>query len=410
MNTLEAVRIALQSLWANKLRSVLTLLGVVIGVSAVIAVVTFVAGINGYVANKVFGLGADVFIIGKMPGVITDIDTYLDALKRKDLNMEDYRAVAESCNACSYVGASILNTNGHVRYEDQASSDTMVRGMTSSMMVIYDEEIVAGRGLNENDVENSSHVAVIGQDILEKLMGGAIDPLDKLIRVDGQEYRVIGLGKKEGKTLGQSRDNYVLIPITAYLKQYGEHQSIRISGKAAGVGSQLQTAMDQARVTLRARRHDQPGKPDSFVIETNESFLSIWSSISSSFFIAMIAIASISLVVGGIVIMNIMLVSVTERTREIGIRKALGAKSGDVMRQFIIESSTMALVGGVLGIIWGIVVAKTVTGLIGMPSEIKAWAILAGLIVSATVGIFFGVYPARRAAQLDPIVALRAET
>jgi putative ABC transport system permease protein len=194
------------------------------------------------------------------------------------------------------------------------------------------------------------------------------------------------------------------------MKQFGEHQSVRMSGKAAGVGSQLQTAMDEARVILRSRRHDQPGKPDTFAIDTNDSFLSIWSSISSSFFIAMIAIASISLVVGGIVIMNIMLVSVTERTREIGIRKALGAKRNDVMRQFLIESSTMAVVGGVLGILWGIVVAKTVTGLIGMPSEIKGWAILAGLVVSASVGIFFGVYPARRAAMLDPIVALRAET
>jgi len=410
MNTAEAIRIALQSLWANKLRSVLTLLGVVIGVSAVIAVVTFVAGINGYVANKVFGLGADVFIIGKMPGVVTDIDTYLEGQRRKDLTMDDYRAVMEGCQQCSYVGASITNSSGHVRYENQASSDTMVRGMTASMMTIYDEEIVAGRGITENDVENSSHVAVIGQDILENLMGGSIDPLEKYIRIEGQEYRVIGMGKKEGKTLGQSRDNYVLIPITAYMKQFGEHQSVRISGKAAGVGSQLQTAMDEARVILRARRHDQPGKPDTFAIDTNDSFLSIWSSISSSFFIAMIAIASISLVVGGIVIMNIMLVSVTERTREIGIRKALGANRSDVMRQFLIESSTMALVGGVLGILWGIIVAKTVTGLIGMPSEIKAWAILAGLIVSASVGIFFGVYPARRAAQLDPIVALRAET
>ena len=227
-----------------------------------------------------FGLGADVFIIGKMPGVVTDIDTYLEGQRRKDLTMDDYRAVSEGCKQCSYVGASITNSSGHVRYENQASSDTMVRGMTASMMTIYDEEIVAGRGITENDVENSSHVAVIGQDILENLMGGSIDPLEKFIRIDGQEYRVIGMGKKEGKTLGQSRDNYVLIPITAYMKQYGEHQSVRLSGKAAGVGSQLQTAMDEARVILRSRRHDQPGKPDTFAIDTNDSFLSIWSSIS----------------------------------------------------------------------------------------------------------------------------------
>jgi putative ABC transport system permease protein len=220
---------------------------------------------------------------------------------------------------------------------------------------------------------------------------------------------VIGVGKKLGTTLGQSRDNYVMMPITTYLKQFGRHNSVIISGKANGVGSQLEAAMDEARVILRARRHDAPGQPDSFVIETNETFLSLWADISGSFFIAMIAIAAISLVVGGIVIMNIMLVSVTERTREIGIRKAMGARSQDVLLQFLIESGTMAIVGGMLGVFCGIVVAKGITAIIGMPSSIKLWTIAAGLLVSASVGIFFGVYPAKRAATLDPIAALRFE-
>jgi putative ABC transport system permease protein len=407
MNTAEGIRIALHSLWANKLRSTLTLLGVVIGVAAVIAVVTFVNGINGYVATKIFNLGADVFIVAKISPVITSIDQFLEGQKRKNLALDDYQAVLEGCVSCKYAGASVTNI-GKVRSGDQSSSDTMIRGMTPSMAPILDMDIVAGRMVNNIDMRNASRVVVIGSDILEKLMPG-LDPIGREVRIDGESYTIIGMGKKEGKTLGQSRDNYVIMPITAWMRKYGTHNSIRILGKADGVGPQLDSAMDQTRAIMRSRRHDLPGAPDSFAVETNASFLGIWANISGSFFIAMIAIAAISLVVGGIVIMNIMLVSVTERTREIGIRKALGARRGDVLRQFLIESSTMALVGGVIGILFGIAVAKTVTTLIGMPSVIKLWAVAAGLLVSASVGIFFGVYPARRAANLDPIVALRFE-
>ncbi len=408
MNTGEGIRIALHSLWANKLRSTLTLLGVVIGVAAVIAVVTFVNGINGYVATKIFNLGADVFIVSKVSPVVTSIDQLIEGEKRKDFGLEDYEAVLAGCTNCKYVGASINNLNGKVKYGDQSSSDTMVRGLTPSMGPILDLDVVSGRMLNEVDLRNSSRVAVIGNDILEKLMPG-LDPIGREIRVDGEVYTVIGLGKKEGKTLGQSRDNYVLIPITAWMKKYGTHNSIRIVAKSSGLGPQFEAAMDEARAIMRSRRHDLPGAADSFAVETNASFLGIWSNISGSFFVAMIAIAAISLIVGGIVIMNIMLVTVTERTREIGIRKALGARRADVLRQFLIESSTMAIVGGVFGIVLGIGVAKGVTLLIGMPSVIKVWAVLSGLVVSATVGIFFGVYPARRAADLDPIAALRFE-
>jgi putative ABC transport system permease protein len=408
MNPTEAIRIALHSLWANKLRSSLTLLGVVIGVAAVIAVVTFVNGINGYVAEKIFTLGADVFIISKVTPVITNIDQLLEGQKRKDLNMEDFYAVRDACRTCTMVGASTFNPAGHVRYGEQSGSDTWIRGLTPEMAPILDLDLTAGRMVNETDQDNRSAVAVIGTDIVDKLMPG-IDPLGKELRVEGQIYRVIGVGKKQGTTLGQSRDNYVIMPISTYLKQFGAHTSIRIAGKANGVGTQLETALDEARAILRARRHDAPGKPDSFAAETNESFLSIWSNLSNSFFIAMIAIAAISLVVGGIVIMNIMLVSVTERTREIGIRKATGARRSDVLLQFLIESTTLALVGGFLGVVFGIIFAKGVTLAIGMPSSIKTWAVMAGLLVATSVGVFFGVYPARRAASLDPIAALRFE-
>jgi len=408
MHILEAIRVALLSLWANKLRTTLTLLGVVIGVAAVIAVVTFVNGINGYVAEKIFNLGADVFIISKVSPVITNIDQFLDGQRRKELTLDDYEAVRDGCRHCAVVGASTIKMDGHTRYGNQSASDVWVRGFTPSMAEILDVDLTAGRMLNDNDSDNHSNVVVIGTDLVDNLFPGT-DPLDKEIRIEGEIYRVVGVGKKQGKTLGQSRDNYAAIPITTYLKQFGSHSSIRIFGKANGVGAQLESALDEGRAIVRARRHDPPGNPDSFAAETNEGFLSIWAGLSSTFFIAMIAIAAISLVVGGIVIMNIMLVSVTERTREIGIRKAMGARSQDVLLQFLIESGTMALFGGLVGVLLGVGFAKGITALIGMPSAIKLWAVLAGLVVSASVGVFFGVYPARRAARLDPIAALRFE-
>ncbi len=410
MHIAEAIKIAFLSLWANKLRSALTLLGVVIGVAAVIAVVTFVNGINTYVAERIFNLGADVFIMFKVSPAVTNIDHYIEAQKRKDLTMDDYRAVLEGCKLCSYVGAYARNNTGDVKYGGQALTDTTVQGMTPSVAVTQDVDIDSGRMVGESDVENNAPVAVVGTDIPETLMPG-VDPIGKEIKVDGWTYRIIGVGKKKGKTLGQSLDNYVFMPITSWMKQYGSHNTnMRISAKAVGTGPVLEAATDEARVILRARRHDPAGGADSFDVETNSSLLSIWANLTGTFFVAMIGIAAISMVVGGIVIMNIMLVSVTERTREVGIRKAMGARRSDVLLQFLIEAVALSLAGGLIGVLLGIAVAKGVTFAVGMPSVIKLWAVLAGLIVSASVGVFFGVYPARRAATLDPITALRFET
>ena len=409
MNILEAIRISLASLWANKLRSVLTLLGIVIGVAAVIAVVTFVNGINRYVAEKVFNLGADVFLVDKAPVPPLTIEDIELGKKRKDLTMEDYAYVNENCHSCKYVGAAVYTLNGHVNYAGQTSSDTFVRGWTPSMANIYALDLIEGRLMTQHEQDSGAHVTIIGHDILDNLMKG-VDPIGREIRIDGEMFTIVGVGKKEGTTLGQSRDNWVMIPIDTWIRLYGAHNNnLRIWGKGYGVGQPMETAIDEVRILLRARRHDRVGQPDTFVIDTNGTFLGLWASISQSIFMVAIALASISLIVGGIVIMNMMLVSVTERTREIGIRKALGARRNDVLLQFLIESSTMAMVGGIFGILLGIGVAEGVTLFIGMPSSIELWAVAAGVIVATSVGVFFGVYPARRAAELDPIVALRFE-
>ena len=267
--------------------------------------------------------------------------------------------------------------------------------------------ITEGRGFTQSDEDHASHVAIIGTDVEDNLLEGA-DPIGREIRVDGASYPVIGLGEKQGKTLGVSQDDWVAIPLPAYQRTYGAAKTISIAVRG-GVGPAMETAMDETRVLIRSQRHDRPGAEDSFSLESSNGLVSLWSQISGSFELVAVSIAAISLVVGGIVIMNIMLVSVTERTREIGVRKALGASSGDVLLQFLLESATMALVGGAIGVALGVGFAQVITLLLSFPSSIAVWSIFAGLGVALSVGIFFGVYPARTAARTDPIVALSSD-
>ncbi len=403
----EAIRLALQSLWANKLRSVLTLLGVVIGVASVIAVVTLVNGANTYVTTKFTSYGADVFTVSKMPQLITNSDDYQRYQKRKNVLLPDYVYVRDNCKRCVGIGAQQAN-RGKVVRGTESVTDAQVRGYTWQMPSLQNLNIMQGRGFTETDEEHASHVAIIGSDIQDHLFAG-IDPLGQELRVDGAPYTVIGIAEKQGSTFGQSQDNWVGVPLTAFQKSYGTAKTLTIYVKAGSAGPTLEAAADEVRVLVRSQRHDAPGAPDSFELDTNNTLVGFFSTITNSFGMVAGAIALISLVVGGIVIMNIMLVSVTERTREIGIRKALGARPQDILMQFLIESGMMALVGGAIGVMGGIVVAQVVTVLVGFPSTIALWSVLAGLVMATGTGIFFGVYPARKAAQLDPIVALRAE-
>jgi putative ABC transport system permease protein len=407
METKEAFRIAVQSLWANKLRSVLTLLGVVIGVASVIAVVTLVNGANIYVATKINKQGADVFTISQQPAFTTSYQEYLKYQKRKVISLEDYRAVQQECTSCAAVGA-LQSTSGLIVYQAQSSTDTQIRGYTAMMPEMQNINIVEGRGYTQADEDHAAHVVIIGSDIEEKLLKFE-DPLGKEIRVDGVPYTVIGLAEKLGETLGRSQDNWVAVPLTAYQKVYGTAKTVTIYSKAPSGPEGMETASDQARVIMRGVRHDRPGEEDSFTLETSSALAGLLGQITGMIGGVAVAIAAISLVVGGIVIMNIMLVSVTERTREIGVRKALGARRSDILLQFLMESATLALVGGAFGVIGGVGVAELVTQLLRFPASIAFWSVFAGLFVALSVGVFFGVYPARKAADLDPIVALRSE-
>lgn len=403
----EAVRLALQSLWANKLRTVLTLLGVVIGVASVIAVVTLVNGANTYVTTKFASYGADVFTVSKMPQIITNSDDYERFQRRKNILYPDYEYVKENCGRCVGIGAQQATT-GKIVHGTDSVTDTSIRGYTWQMPTLQNLNVVQGRGFTETDEEHSSHVCIIGTDIVDHLLAG-VDPLGQELRVDGTPYTVIGVSEKQGSTFGASQDNWVAVPLSAFQKSYGTAKTLTIYVKAGSAGPPLEAAADEVRVLMRSRRHDAPGAPDSFELDTNNTLVGFFGTVTKSFGAVAGAIALISLVVGGIVIMNIMLVSVTERTREIGIRKALGARGNDILLQFLIESGMMALMGGALGVMGGIGVAQLVTVLIGFPSTIAFWSVLAGLVMATATGIFFGVYPARKAALLDPIVALRAD-
>ncbi|MCD6162350.1 MAG: ABC transporter permease [candidate division Zixibacteria bacterium] len=405
MHLQEGIIIAARAIYANKLRSILTLIGIIIGVATVIAVVSVISGMNKYVADKINSMGSTTFWVDRF-GLITTHEQFLEARKRKKITIDDMLAVDRYCELCEKVGGS-SQTRRNVKFKSNYLEDISIIGSTSNYVEISDIDIDYGRAFLESDDQRRSAVCLIGPDLVEYLFFDE-DPINKMLKIGSCYFRVIGVGNKRGSFLGQNQDNWVAIPIRTFQKYFGRHREVELHIKASSV-AQMEETQDEVRVILRNRRGDRYKDPDSFGMVTAESIMEIYNNLTGTAWIVLIGVASISLIVGGIVIMNIMLVSVTERTREIGIRKAIGAKRRDILWQFLIESVTLSLFGGAIGVGLGAGLGLLVGAYSPLPAAIETWAVLSGLGIASSVGLFFGIFPAMRAAKLDPVDCLHSE-
>ena len=401
----ENLRIAVDALRANKLRSILTVIGNVVAVMSVIAVVAIIDGLNTYVSDKVLQQGLGVITIDKY-GFITTEDEFREAEKRRDLDLDDMQALATRMRLAEQVVAQASRTR-IVRAGSTELQGVNVTGTTEGYERVSKLDVAQGRHLDASDVERRRPVCVIGSEVAEKLFP-RVDPIGSSLRAGGHELRVVGVFAQRGSVLGSSQDNLVYVPLGEFYKMFGSRADLTILVRGIE-GADPTRVEDEARVILRAQRHVPLGKPDDFGMTTAETFQAFWKQITGGIFAGTIALVAISLVVGGIVIMNIMLVAVTERTREIGIRKALGARRSDLTMQFLSEAVVLSLFGGVIGVLAGIAIAFLIRAVTPLPASIQPWSIGLSLVVASSVGLFFGVYPATRAARLDPIVALRQE-
>jgi putative ABC transport system permease protein len=409
----EAIRIAFHSLRANKLRSFLTVLGILIGVSSVIAVVAITEGLDRYISDQVLDLGSKSFRLQKAPDIITSHEEWQEVMKRKLLDLRDLEAVKASCTLCTEVGA-LVGTSGSVKRGRELAKGVRIMGITENISRIGAvRDLEQGRQLVEQDINQSRRVAVIGPDLIEVLFG-SVDPMGKVIDVDGRPLKVVGVTDAKGSVFGASQDNFIWMPITTFRKLYGSRRSITIQAEALSM-AEFEPAQDQVRMAMRNRRHLTYRKPDSFAIETGESIMELWQTATRGIYVVTIVVTAISLLIGGIVVMNIMLVSVTERIQEIGIRKAMGARRGDILRQFLVESVVLSGFGGLLGVLGATAISLGLAGVLGnmlgldFSAPVRPWAVGLALGVSSAVGLVAGLYPANQAAALDPVEALRNE-
>jgi putative ABC transport system permease protein len=402
----EPVSVALETLRAHKMRSFLMLLGIILSVSTLIVVIALISGVNQYIADRVANLGSNVFLLTRFP-LITDVEEYVKANRRnKKVTWDDYEALRADLKLPLRVGVE-LRTGGKVRAGSQAIDDTNIRGVTANM---GDIDIVTprdGRYISEGDDQSRAQVTMIGNDLATKLFPN-VDPIGREVLIDGRPFVVVGIAKTIGTAFGQSQDNFAYIPIQTYFKMYGTNDTIWLNIQARGPEWMART-QDEARAMMRARRHLPPNEPDNFGIFDQATLMDLWKNLTGVIATAMVGVVSVFLVIGGVVIMNVMLATVTERTREIGIRKALGARRGDILLQFLIEAAVMAAVGGAIGVAVAYGIAGLTRATTSVPMKVPIGAVLLAEVISAAVGIFFGVYPAKKAAGLQPIEALRQE-
>ena len=402
----EPISMALETLRAHKLRSFLMLLGIILSVSTLIVVIGLISGVNRYISDRVANLGSNVFLVARFP-IITEVEELVKAARRNRIvTWDDYEAFRDNLKLPLRVGAE-ARVSGKVRVGTQSIEDTSIRGVTANMGEIDVQEPVDGRYISDGDDQHRSTVTLIGADLATKLFPG-LDPVGREVLIDGRPFEVVGVAKPIGTILGQSQDNFAYIPIQTYLKIYGNYKGIYINVQARGAEWMGRT-QDEVRVLMRARRHQKPDEPDAFGILDSATLMNLWKQLTGVIATAMVGVVSVFLIIGGAVIMNVMLATVTERTREIGIRKSLGARRRDIQLQFLVEASVMAAMGGAIGVI----VAYAITGIVdattSVPMRVPIPAVILAELISAAVGLFFGVYPVQKAARLDPIEALRME-
>lgn len=402
----EPVGVALETLRAHKLRSFLMLLGIILSVSTLIVVVALIEGANRYIAGRVANMGSNVFLLTRF-GIITEFEEFIKATRRnKNITWEDYEALREALKLPKNIGAETRDVC-RVRAGNHTIEDVSLRGVTASIGDMDVEEPASGRYISESDEGHRTTVTLVGSEIASRLFPN-VDPIGHNLEIDGRPFEVIGVAKPIGTVLGESQDKFVYIPLQTMLKIYGSNRSLHINIQARGPEWMMRT-QDEARVLMRARHHLRPGETDNFAILGADAVIDLFHQLTGAIAAAMVGIVSVFLVIGGVVIMNVMLSSVTERTREIGIRKSLGARRSDILMQFLVEAGVMAALGGAMGVFFAYLITLVVGATTSVPMAVPFSAVIIALTVSTAVGIFFGLYPAHKASRLDPIVALRME-
>jgi putative ABC transport system permease protein len=404
---LETTRLALDALRAHKLRSFLTLLGVILAVTTLVVVMSFVAGMNFYVADRIANLGANVFIVDRF-GIITSQDAWVKAQKRPFITMEDYERMRDSMKTAKAV-AALDDHNIEVRSGNQRLENTDVMGVSPNYAEVRNINVAQGRFINQTDDDHRGQVVFIGADVADRLFSN-VDPVGKILRAETHEYQVIGVAERIGSAFGQSQDNFMIIPLHTFEKELHRPRDWVGIFVQAGSAEMMSACEDEARMLMRAWRHLPYDAPDNFAILGSDSIMKLWNDLTGTLAKVAIGLVSVFLVVGGIVIMNIMLASVTERTREIGIRRSLGARKKHILLQFMMESAVLAATGGIIGVLLAYGFVELLGTVTSIPLKMPLDAVVISLCVSTGVGLFFGIYPATRAAKLDPIEALRAET